>query len=61
MEASTANNNLIYTDTSKCSHIDSNYCIKCSHRKIFENINLPYKTCQTITNNIKTTYTFILY
>jgi len=55
------NNELSYIDANNCSHMGLNYCNKCSHRKIFENNNIPYKTCQHITNNIKTTYTFILY
>ena len=61
METYTSNNNLVYVDSSKCSHIGLNYCNKCYHRKTFENNNLQYKTCETITNNIKTTYTFIIF
>ncbi len=60
MESQTQND-LIYVDSRLCSHIDSNYCNKCFHRKTFENNNIPYKTKQSKTNNITTTYTFILY
>lgn len=55
------NNELIYTNADKCCHNGVNYCNKCFHRKNFEINKIPYKTFESVTNNIKTTYTFILY
>lgn len=60
-------NELKYVDCKYCNHNELTYCNKCFHRKNFENKNIPYKTFESITNykhikdEIKTTYTFILY
>lgn len=61
MESTQKQSELIYVDHTICTHIDSNYCSKCFHRKTFEKNNIPYKTQESYTNNITTTYTFILY
>jgi len=52
---------LIYIDHKLCCHNGLYYCNKCCHRKIFEDNNIPYKILESETNNIKTTYTFLIY